>query len=172
MAFSLYEAVVPSIIQILGAGQGWIEKCKDCGTPEEELADAKLIDDMFPFAYQIKSMVAHSVGAIEGVRKGQFSPDLSEPARGLAQMRENLAAAEAWMRALSKDEVDGFIGGETHFTFAQRNIDMPFASEDFLLSFSQPNFYFHASTAYGILRARGLNVGKRDFMGQPRLKQG
>ena len=46
MSFSLYEAVVPSMIQILAAGQGWIAKCKDCGTPEEELADAKLIEDM------------------------------------------------------------------------------------------------------------------------------
>lgn len=170
MSFSLYEAVVPSMIQILVAGQGWITKCKDCGTPEEELADAKLIEDMYPFAYQVKSMVVHSVGAIEGVRRGTFSPDMNEPPRALEAMRDNLAAAEATLRALAKEEVDGFIGGETHFVFAPRNIDLPFASEDFLLSFSQPNFYFHASTAYGILRSRGLKVGKLDFMGPLRLK--
>ncbi|QZH76675.1 MAG: DUF1993 domain-containing protein [Erythrobacter sp.] len=172
MSFSLYEAVVPSMIQILVAGQGWIEKCKGCGTAEEELADAKLIEDMFPFAYQVKSMVVHSVGAIEGVRKGQFTPDMSDPARSLEAMRLNLGAAENTLRGLSKGEVDSFIGGETHFVFPPRDIDLPFASEDFLLSFSQPNFYFHASTAYGILRSRGLKVGKLDFMGPLRLKQG
>ncbi len=172
MSFSLYEAVVPSLIQILVAGQGWIEKCRDCGTEEEDLADATLIEDMYPFAYQVKSMVVHSVGAIEGVRRGTFSPDMSEPARSLDAMRDNLAAAEARLRALTKAEVDGFIGGETHFVFPPRGIDLPFVSEDFLLSFSQPNFYFHASTAYGILRARGLKVGKLDFMGPLRMKQG
>ncbi len=172
MSFSLYEAVIPSMIQLLNAGQGWIEKCKACDIADEELANAKLIDDMFPFAYQVKSMIVHSVGAIEGVRKGSFSPDMEEPATELEQMRLNLGAAENTLRALSKGEVDSFIGGETHFVFEPKGIDLPFASEDFLLSFSQPNFYFHAATAYGILRMKGLEVGKRDFLGQLRMKQG
>lgn len=172
MSFSLYEAVIPSMIQILNAGQGWIEKCRNCEHSEGELAAARLAEDMFPFAYQIKSMVVHSVGAIEGVRKGVFSPDMSEPATGLEQMRLNLGAAENTLRAISKGEIDSFIGGETHFVFEPRGVDLPFASEDFLLSFSQPNFYFHATTAYAILRMKGLKVGKMDFMGQLRMKQG
>ena len=47
---------------------------------------------------------------------------------------------------------------------------MPFTAENFLLSFAQPNFYFHAATAYDILRSKGVKIGKRDFMGRPRLK--
>ncbi|GGD56183.1 DUF1993 family protein [Erythrobacter arachoides] len=172
MSFSLYEAVVPSYIQILNAGQTWIERAKACGIAEDDLAAAKLAEDMLPFAYQVKSMVVHSVGAIEGVRKGSFSPDMGEPATTLEQMRLNLGAAENTLRALSKGEVDSFVGGETHFVFAPRNVDMPFTSENFLLSFAQPNFYFHATTAYAILRNLGIEVGKRDFLGQPRLKQG
>ena len=50
MSFSLYEAVIPSFIQILSAGQGWIEKAKACGISEEELAAARLAEDMLPFA--------------------------------------------------------------------------------------------------------------------------
>lgn len=172
MSFSLYEAFVPSCIQILQAGQGWIEKCKTCGSPEEELADARLHEDMLPFAYQVKSMVLHSVGAIEGVRKGSFSPDLEPPAKELEQMRLNLGAAENTLRALSKGEIDSFIGGETRFVFDKMKLDLPFHSEDFLLSFSQPNFYFHATTAYGILRMKGLDVGKVDFTGRLRIKRG
>lgn len=172
MSFSLYEAIIPSMIQQLAAAQGWIEKCKGCGAAEEELADARLIEDMLPFAYQIKSMVVHSVGAIEGVRKGEFSPDMGEPPRALEAMRLNLGAAENTLRALSKGEVDSFIGGETRFTFAPKGVDLPFASEDFLLSFSLPQFYFHASIAYGLLRARGLDLGKRDFLGPMRIKHG
>jgi hypothetical protein len=54
--------------------------------------------------------------------------------------------------------------------FEMGEMRMPFTSEDFLLSFSQPNFYFHATTAYDILRWKGVKLGKRDFMGRPRLK--
>jgi hypothetical protein len=48
---------------------------------------------------------------------------------------------------------------------------LAFTAEDFLLSFSQPNFYFHATTAYGILRAKGVKVGKLDYLGKLRLTQ-
>ncbi len=55
-------------------------------------------------------------------------------------------------------------------TFAIGDQRMKFTAENFLLSFSLPNFYFHATTAYDILRAQGVPIGKRDYMGQPRLK--
>jgi uncharacterized protein len=56
-------------------------------------------------------------------------------------------------------------------TFKVRDMTMPFTAEDFLLSFSLPNFYFHATTAYDILRLKGVPLGKRDFMGRMRLKK-
>ena len=172
MSFSLYEAVIPSMIQLLNAGQGWIEKAKASDIPEEKLAQASLIDDMAPFAQQVRWMVAHSVGAIEGVRAGVMEPDLGEPAQELEQMRLNLGAAENTLRAISKGEIDSFIGGTTVFKLASRNIELLFKSEDFLLSFSQPNFYFHTTTAYGILRKQGLDIGKLDYLGQLRMAQG
>jgi hypothetical protein len=54
------------------------------------------------------------------------------------------------------------------FTFGDKHIN--FTAEDFLLSFSQPNFYFHATTTYDILRWKGISVGKRDFIGKVRTK--
>ncbi|MBH5323191.1 DUF1993 family protein [Aurantiacibacter sediminis] len=169
MALSLYEAVIPTMIQMLNAGQDWIEAAKSSDMAEEEIASARLQDDMWPFAEQVKCMIAHSLGAVEGVRAGQFSPDLSEPAMELEKMRLNLGAAENSLRALSKGELDSFIGGKTHFVFKQRGIDLPFKSEDFLLSFSQPNFFFHATTAYAILRMKGVKIGKSDYLGQIRM---
>ena len=170
MSFSLYEATIPSMIQLLNAGQGWIEKAKASEHSAETIADARLADDMHPFAYQVKSMIVHSLGAVEGVRKGQFSPDMSEPATDLEQMRLNLGAAENQLRALSKGEIDSFIGSDMAFVFEPRNYRVEFEAEDFLLSFSQPNFYFHATTAYGLLRNLGIKVGKMDFMGQLRAR--
>lgn len=172
MSFSLYEATVPTMIQLLAAGQGWIEKAMASDIADEDIAALKLSEDMLPFAYQAKSMVVHSIGAIEGVRQGSFSPDMSEPATDLEQIRLDLGAAENALRALSKTEVDGFVGGETHFLFPPKKIDLPFASEDFLLSFSQPNFYFHATTTYALLRMKGLDIGKLDYMGPLRMKAG
>ena len=58
---------------------------------------------------------------------------------------------------------------DTNFVFGETKL--PFTGANFLLSFSQPNFYFHATTAYAILRAQGVSLGKRDFLGTPRLKR-
>ena len=54
--------------------------------------------------------------------------------------------------------------------FQIRDTKMPFTAENFLLSFSLPNFYFHATTAYDILRTKGVPLGKRDFLGRMRMK--
>lgn len=169
MSCSLYEATIPTMIQMLNAGQGWIEKAKASDLSEREIAGARLAEDMLPFAYQVSSMVTHSVGAIEGLRKGSFSPNMDDPATGLEQMRLNLGAAENTLRALSQGEIDSFMGNEMHFVFEPKNLDIPFTGENFLLSFSQPNFYFHATTAYAILRHLGINVGKMDYLGQLRV---
>ena len=56
--------------------------------------------------------------------------------------------------------------------FAIGDFKVPFTAEKFLMSFSLPNFYFHATTAYDILRSKGVPLGKRDFMGQMRMKRG
>ncbi len=170
MIFSLYEATVPSMIQLLAAGQGWIDKAKASDLAEEDIAGARLADDMAPFATQVKWMVTHSLGAIEAVRNGSMSPDMSDAEQSLDGMKANLGAAENALRAVAKAEIDSFVGGETHFVFPPREIDLPFTSEDFLLSFSQPNFYFHATTAYAILRNLGIDVGKLDYLGQVRVK--
>ncbi len=57
-----------------------------------------------------------------------------------------------------------------HAVFHIRDFKMPFTAEGFLMSFSLPNFYFHATTAYDILRSKGVPLGKRDYMGQMRMK--
>ena len=169
MSLSLYEATIPTMIQMLHAAQGWIEKAKESDLDEAAIAQLKLADDMLPFPFQVKSMVSHSVGAIEGVRKGSFSPDLEPAATELEQMRLNLGAAENTLRAMSKGEVDSFIGNPMRFVFEQRKIDLPFTAENFLLSFSQPNFFFHATTTYALLRAAGVPIGKADYTGRLRI---
>jgi hypothetical protein len=172
MSFSLYAAVVPSCQQILHALGGLIGKaelfCTSKAIASDEIIQARLAQDMHPFAYQVKSVAVHSIGAIEGVRAGSFSPDTAVPPQDFAALKQRVSQALAALEKISAAEVDGFVGRDMCFVFGDRRID--YTAENFLLSFSQPNFYFHAATAYDILRWKGVAIGKRDFMGRTRSK--
>ena len=172
MSFSLYAATVPSYRQILGAVADLLGKaeafCAEKGVAPREIIEARLAPDMLPFAYQVKSTAVHSLGAIEGVRRGVFSPDTTTPPDSFAALAARIAQAIGVLEAIEPAEVDGFVGRDMRFSFGERHID--FTAENFLLSFSQPNFYFHAATTYDILRWKGLAIGKRDFMGRTRRK--
>jgi hypothetical protein len=173
MSFSLYAATVPTYRQILGAVSGLLDKaesfCADQGISPNEILKARLAEDMHPFAYQVKSTAVHSLGAIEGVRRGVFSPDTTPPPDSFAGLKVRIAETLAALEAIDASEVDGFVGRDMRFSFADRHLD--FTAENFLLSFSQPNFYFHATTTYDILRWKGVKIGKRDFMGRSRTKK-
>ncbi|MDB5700146.1 MAG: hypothetical protein JWL66_345 [Sphingomonadales bacterium] len=173
MSFSLYEAVVPSSLQILAAIDALLDKaaafCAEQGRSELDLIDARLAPDMLPFGYQVKSCAVHSVGAIEGVRKGSFSPDMSPWPTDLAGLHGSVQAAIASLKEIDREAFDALADNATQFALGETKL--PFTGANFLLSFSQPNFYFHATTAYAILRAQGVKLGKRDFLGMPRIRR-
>jgi len=172
MAFSLYAAIVPSFQQTLGAVSGLLDKaqayCEEKAIAPQELIQARLATDMFPLAYQVKSTAVHSLGAIEGVRKGVFSPDTSAPPETFAALKARIAETLGALAIIDSAEIESFIGRDMRFSFGANHRD--YTAENFLLSFSLPNFYFHAATSYDILRWKGLPIGKRDFMGKTRTK--
>jgi hypothetical protein len=172
MAISLYAATVPSYLQILDAMSKLIDKaqthCSEKSIDPNLLLQARLAEDMQPFVYQIKSVVVHSLGAIEGARKGVFSPDMSPAPQTFDALRTRVTQAMAALNATAASEVDGLVGRDMRFVYGEHQ--MAYTAEDFLLSFSVPNFYFHATTAYDILRWKGLPIGKRDYLGRPRIK--
>lgn len=173
VTFSLYDAVVPSFQRMLDSMSGLLEKaeahCAAHGVEPEDLIGARLVDDMLPFAYQVKSTAVHSAGAIAGAIQGSFSPDQSEPGTSFAALAERIDRAKAAFDALSEDDVNGLLGRPMRFVFGKHYAD--FTAETFLLTFSKPNFYFHATTAYDILRSRGLAIGKVDYIGQLQFKR-
>jgi hypothetical protein len=173
MAFSLYAATVPSFQQTLGAVAGLLEKaeafCTEKSIAPPELIQARLAADMLPLAYQVKSTAVHSLGAIEGVRKGVFAPDMTTPPDTFAALKARIADTLAALATIDATEVDAFIGRDMRFEFGSNYRD--YTAENFLLSFTLPNFYFHATTTYDILRWKGLPIGKRDFMGKTRTRK-
>lgn len=172
MAISLYDVSVASFLQVLGAVQGFLEKglahCKATGLDPESIVDMRLHDDMLPFRFQLVSVAHHSRGAIEGAKAGLFAPPGGVGDLDYAGLQKLVADARAALQVLTPAEVDALEGGEVIFRIGSR--EMPFTAENFLMSFSIPNVHFHATTAYDILRQAGVPLGKRDYMGQLRMR--
>ncbi len=171
MPISLHDAFVPSARQIVGACRGLIAKASAhaaaTGCGDAALIGACLAADMAPIPFQVKSVTGHTMGAVLGVRAGRYSPDYAVMPDDFTGLDALLAEADAGLAALDPAELDGFIGKPMVFALGQ--MEIPFTADQFLLSFSQPNFYFHASTLYGILRKEGVKLGKRDFLGAMRM---
>jgi hypothetical protein len=173
MTISLYDITVGQFLQTVDAAAGFLDRglkhCTDEGANPDDLVGKRLTGDMLPLAFQITSIAHHSIGAIEAVKVGLFKavggPAMPETYEGLIKI---IADTQTALRALTPDEVNALAGKDVTFEFGPTK--MPFTAEGFLLSFSLPNFYFHASTAYDVLRANGVPLGKRYFLGALKLK--
>ena len=172
MALSLYDASVANYLQILGAVSGFLDRSqthfREKGIDPETIVEARLAPDMHPLRFQIISVAQHSRGAIEGVQQGVFSPPSSKTPYDFAGLQGLVTQAREALSALTPEAVNALGGKDVIFALGERKL--PFTAEGFLMSFSLPNFYFHATTAYDILRHKGAPLGKRDFMGRLKLK--
>jgi hypothetical protein len=172
MALSLYDASVANYLQILGSVGGFLDKglahFREKGIDPETIVGARLAPDMHPLRFQIVSAVQHSRGAIEGVRDGLFTPPSSKTPYDFAGLQGLVAQAREALSAWTPEAVNAFGGKDVIFALGDRKL--PFTAEGFLMSFSLPNFYFHATTAYDILRTNGVPLGKRDFIGRLNMK--
>jgi hypothetical protein len=172
MAFSFYDATVANYLQILGAVGGFLEKglthFREKGIDPAEVVATKLAPDMLPLWFQIVSVAHHSRGAMEAARNGVFVPPSGKPDLDYAGLQALVTEARQELSALTPEAVDTLVGRDVTFKIGERAL--PFTAEGFLMSFSLPNFFFHAATAYDILRHKGAPLGKRDFMGKLKLK--
>ena len=168
MAVSLYELSVPTYLQTLGAVSGFLEKglahCAECNAQPGEVVEHRLFEDMLPFSFQIRSVAHHSAGAMEALKSGVFNPPGKAGPLDYAGLQALVSEARGKLEALKPDEVNALEGKDVVFQFGETKI--PFTAENFILSFSLPNFHFHATTAYDILRSRGVPLGKSDFFGR------
>ena len=172
MAISLYDLSVASYLQTLGGVAGFLERgfdhFTDTNVDPNGIVDTRLHDDMLPFRFQIWSVAHHSRGAIEGIKAGVFAPPRTMPELDFAGLQKVVADAREELSTRSPVEINALEGKDVTFQFG--DFKMPFTAETFVMSFSLPNFYFHATTAYDILRTNGVPLGKRDFMGKLRMK--
>lgn len=172
MAFSLYDATVAPFLQILGATSGVLERSlghfKEKGIDPAQAVETRLAPDMLPLRFQIISVAHHSRGAMAAAKSGLFTPPDGKQQLDYAALRALVSDAHKELSTLTPDAVNALAGHDVTFKVGDRTL--PFTAEGFLMSFSLPNFFFHATTAYDILRHKGAPIGKRDFIGRLHLK--
>jgi hypothetical protein len=172
MSISLYEASAALFIQTLSAMEGFLGRglthFEEAKIDPAEIVETRLFGDMLPFRYQVQASIGHSLGALEGVKGGVFKPPYGTPDTGYAGLQKQVADALAALKALQPEEVNALQDRDVIFNLGDRQL--PFVAKDFLLTFSLPNFHFHATTAYDILRMKGVPLGKRNYLGAIKMK--
>jgi uncharacterized protein len=173
MGISLYDISVTSYLQTLGAVAGYLDRgsahCEANGIDLDEIVETRLHPDMLPFRFQIVSVAHHSLGSINGIESGTFRPPAGGADLDYASLLNLVADARAGLLNYTRETVDAMEGKEVLFEIGDRKL--PFTAENFVMSFSLTNLYFHATTAYDILRMKGVQIGKRDYIGQLRIKK-
>ena len=159
-----YEQMLDSTAEVLKKGQ---HHADSAGIPLSEIVDYRLHETMLPFSFQVISIWHHSLGAVNGMRAGVFTPPPSKPGIDYEGLCGLIDEAIEGMRAETPDSAAQLSGQEMIFRLGDTEI--PFTTDHFLASFSKPNLYFHATTTYSILRALGTPLGKRDFLGAMRI---
>jgi hypothetical protein len=174
VSISLYEVSVQGYLQTLEALGGVLERGRAYGQEHNidlgQFLEARLFRDMRPLRFQVQQVVFHSVGAIDAVRSGVLRFPDKPPEHDYAGLQILIADACEALRRITPGEIDVHEGREVIFEVPGRPRRV-FSAEGFVLSFSIPNFHFHATTAYGVLRAQGVSLGKLDYMGALRLKE-
>ena len=173
MATSLYDLSVPTFLQTARAISQCLDKavthCSDAGIKPDDFVNARLFPDMAPFHFQIECVDNYSVWGLDAIRHGAFNPPDLVGAVAFKELQTRIAKTVAALAKLKPDEVNAWSGKKLDMQIHVDPQTSAFTPETYLLSFLLPNFYFHAVTAYDILRAQGVPIGKRDFEGQLRI---
>jgi len=168
MNMSMYRASVPVFINSLRRLSAILKKgaahAKANGIDPSVLVQSRLRPDMFTLAQQVQAASDTAKGA--GARlAGRQPPSFPDKEQTFAELVDRVNKTTAYLRTLKPKQIDGSEDRDVILRFP--GITLEFTGADYLLGFAMPNFYFHVTTAYAILRYNGVNVGKMDFLGEP-----
>ena len=165
---NLYDLSIVNFKRVLAATIVVLEKgaahFNEQGMDLNDLVEMKLAPDMRAFPFQINMVMAHTLGAVKGLVVGEFSPPAALPEKTYQGYIDLLSETLAELNTIDADTVTATAGRAMYFRMGE--LEIPFTSENFVMSFSLPNLYFHAATLYDMLRIKGVPLGKMDFLGQ------
>lgn len=162
MSFGLYDASAPVFVRALTNLSALMDKALAQGFDEAKLLEARLAPDMRPFPNQIQLASDSAKGAVARLT-GTDNPSMADTETSFAELKARIDATVAFIKSFDASAFEGgedrdvvlkFPGGEQHFKGGA-----------YLTGFALPNFFFHVTTAYALLRAAGVEIGKRDYLG-------
>ena len=168
MKISMHQASAPrfanalrNLSSVLDKAQAWADAKKlDAAVP----GGLRLIADMFPLARQVQiacDIVKGAVARLAGVE----IPKHEDTETTIAELKARIAKTLDFIQSVSAAKIDG--SEEREVVLKMRSGEVKFNGLQYLMGHAYPNFYFHCTTAYNILRANGVELGKRDFIGTP-----
>ena len=166
MAISIYDQFVPVFTQMLSALDKVLSKAEaDAAARKIELdvfVNGRLAPDMLPLVRQIQIMTDQAKGCASRLA-GQESPKWADDEKTFADLHARVAKTIAHLKSFKPEQFEGAETRAIELKFP--NATFNFNGKDYLLNFTIPNFYFHYTTAYAILRHNGVPIGKGDFLG-------
>lgn len=166
MSLATDRVAVSMFLRGLRALDGLLDRAVEAGLDEAALMEARLAPDMKPFPDQIR-MAAFSARSCVARLTGQAWPKTDDAEASLAELKETVALSIAFVEGVEASAFEGAEGRRVELRFP--GVELNFEGAGYLTSFALPNFYFHVSMAYAILRHLGLPIGKRDYLGQLEL---
>lgn len=169
MPLSMYEASIPAFNQMLSALSGVLDKADAFATAKKldpsVLPGTRLCPDMFPLARQVQIACDFAKGTAARLA-GVDSPNYANTEKTFPELKERIAKTLAFLAALKPGQIDGSEAKDISLKVGPQ--EMHFKGQPYLINFALPNFYFHVTSAYSILRANGVDLGKMDYMGMKR----
>lgn len=163
----MYDASVPVFRQMLGSLSGLLEKAEAHATQRkiepDALLQARLFPDMFPFTRQVQVACDFARGVCARLA-GADVPTYEDQERSFGELRELVAKSLAFIEGLEPARFDASATREI-VTRPGTPKEKRFNGKAYLLSYGLPQFFFHHTTVYALLRHNGVEVGKRDYMG-------
>jgi hypothetical protein len=168
MSLSLYTASIPVFQQMLQALSGVLDKAAaHCAAKKIDptvLAATRLIPDMFALTRQVQTACDFAKNAPARIA-GIDPPKFEDRETTIDELKARIAKTLDYIGTLDRAAIEAAAGKSIEFPLGPNKMKMQ--AENYLLHLVLPNFFFHTTTAYGILRQAGVDIGKRDFIGMP-----
>ena len=168
MSMSMYQASVPRFVNILGNLSNILDKAQAHVDAKKldatVLTSYRLFPDMLPMTRQVQIACDAAKGVVARLA-GVEIPAFEDNEINLADLKERVARTIAFIKTVTPAQIDGTEAKE--IVIKRGDKETRYTGMQFLLGHAAPNFYFHVTTTYNILRHNGVEIGKRDFLGNP-----
>ena len=168
MNISMYQASVPRFVNILGNLSNILDKAQAHVDARKldvtTLTGYRLFPDMLPMTAQVQ-IACDSAKRVVSHLSGVEAPAYEDNEKTLADLKARIAKTVAFIQSVPPGKIDG--SDDKEIVIKRGDKETRYKGMQFLLGHALPNFYFHVTTAYNILRHNGIEIGKRDYLGNP-----